>query len=125
MSAKSTDDGRVAELYRVIGETCERIKVLGLTRDAFVADESVQGRINADAIFMCILRAAEEAGNMSDETKRAYPHIPWRAIHGMRNIFTHDYGKLDRSIVWSAVADDFPLLENFCREFAEDHGFAL
>lgn len=81
--------------------------------------------MNADGIFMCVFRVAEEAGNMSERTKTAYPGIPWKAIRGMRNIFAHDYGKLDRAIVWSAVVDDFSVLKAFCVQYAKDRGFDL
>lgn len=43
----------------------------------------------------------------------------------MRNIFAHDYGKLDRAVIWSAVTDDFPVLKSFCLKYAERHGIEL
>ena len=125
MSAKKSDDGRVIEIYRVISETRERIRELGLTEESFLNDETVQGRMNADGIFMCVYRVTEEAGNMSSETKAAYPEIPWRAVYGMRNIFAHDYGKLDRSMVWNAATKDFNQLEEFCQRYAKDHALDL
>lgn len=125
MSARSSGDARVTEMYRVIWETRERIRELNLTKSAFVSDESAQGRMNADGIFMCVFRVAEEADNMSNQAKRTYSDIPWKAIHGMRNIFAHDYGRLDRSIAWSAVTEDFPKLEAFCRRNAADRGLKL
>lgn len=125
MSARNSDDSRVLEMYRVMCETDERIASLGIEREAFLGDESPQGRMNADGIFMCVFRVTEEAGSMSQQTKDAYPQIPWRAIHGMRNIFAHDYGQLDRRLVWNAVVDDFPVLKSFCREYAADHALDL
>ena len=125
MSARNTDDGRVAELWRVLNETEERVAALKLTKERFVSDESLQGRINVDAIFMCVFRATEEAGNMSDETRREHPTIPWRAIHGRRNIFAHDYGKLDRAAIWNTVVADFPVLKSFCLDYAALHGIEL
>ncbi|OUP08406.1 HepT-like ribonuclease domain-containing protein [Collinsella sp. An2] len=125
MSARNSDDGRVLELWRILNETKARVSALGLTKERFVSDESLQGRINVDAIFMCVFHVTEEAGNMSDETQRAYPDIPWRAIHGMRNIFAHDYGKLDRAVIWSAVTDDFPTLKSFCLKYAERRNIKL
>lgn len=112
-------------MFRVMCETEERIAALGLGRSAFLADASPQGRMNADGLFMCVFRIAEEAGNMSRETKAAYPDIPWNAIHGMRNIFAHDYGRLDRRLVWNTITDDFPTLKAFCRAYAEDHSVEL
>lgn len=121
MSAKKSDDGRVLEMYRIIVETRERIQGLGLTEELFLNDESVQGRTNADGIFMCVYRVTEEAGNMSSETKADHPEIPWHAVRGMRNIFAHDYGKLDRKMVWNAATKDFKQLEAFCLSYAKDH----
>lgn len=125
MSARNSDDGRVKEMYRVMCETEYRIRELGLTKKAFLTDESAQGNMNVDGVFMCVFRVAEEAGNISQSVQDAYPDIPWRAIHGMRNIFAHDYGKLDRAIVWSAVSDDFPVLKTFCRRYAKDRSIDL
>lgn len=119
LSAKKSDDGRVLEMYRIILETEERIRELGLNEDCFLSDESVKGRMNADGIFMCVYRVTEEAGNMSPETKAAYPEIPWRAIRGMRNIFAHDYGKLDRRMVWNAATRDFKQLKDFCLTYGK------
>ena len=125
MSARNSDDGRVREIYRVIAETNARIKDLHLDKDAFLTDDSAQGRMNADGIFMCVFRIAEEAGNISKEVQTVYPDIPWRAIYGMRNIFAHDYGKLDRAIIWSAITDDFPVLKTFCEQYAKDREIDL
>lgn len=125
MSARNSDDGRIREMYRVMKETAKRIQDLGITQSSFCSDESVRGRMYADGIFMCVFRVSEEAGNMSEETRSSYPEVPWRAIRGMRNIFAHDYGKLDRALVWSAVADDFPKLLSFCEQYAADRGISL
>ena len=125
MSARNSDDGRVREIYRVIAETNARLKDLHLDKNAFLTDDSAQGRMNADGIFMCVFRMAEEAGNISKEVQAVYPDIPWRAIYGMRNIFAHDYGKLDRAIIWSAITDDFPVLKAFCEQYAQDREIDL
>lgn len=37
MSARNSDDARVAEIYRVIRETNERVRELNLTKDVFVS----------------------------------------------------------------------------------------
>lgn len=58
MSARNTDDGRVIELWHILIETEERVSALGLTKERFVSDDSLQGRMNVDAIFMCVFRAA-------------------------------------------------------------------
>ena len=125
MSAKKSDDGRVAEMYRIILETETRISEMKISEASFLNDDSVKGRNAADGIFMCVFRVTEEAGNISDETKLEHPEIPWRSIYGMRNIFAHDYGKLDRRVIWTAVTEDFRSLKAFCLAYAVEHDLDL
>lgn len=125
MSAKRTDDQRVRELYNVLRETRDRVTHLGLTRDAFIKDASIEGRLAADALLMCVFRATEEAGAMSPETRAAYPDIYWPGIKTMRNILAHDYGSVDREAIWDSIEHDFPQLEAFCRSYIEDRGFKV
>lgn len=62
---------------------------------------------------------------MGDETRARHSDIPWRAISGMRNIFAHDYGRLDRDAVWTSIERDLPRLKVFCQAFAAEHGMEL
>lgn len=125
MSAKNSDDRRIAEIYRVIAETGERMDELAVDEEAFKNDESVHGRIVFDSLFMCVFRVAEEAGNVSSTVKSEYPEIPWREIYGMRNILAHDYGDVDRDVVWRVIVADFPVLNAFCERYAHDKGVSL
>ena len=114
MNAKNSDLKRVQELYAVIQETKRRIKEFEITKQEFLEDDSVRNRMIADGLLMCVFRATEEAGNMSEEVKAAYPGIEWSGIHTMRNILAHDYGSADRVIIWASIEYDFPELEQFC-----------
>ena len=122
MSAKGADIKRVRELYAVIQETKERLAHLNLTKEDFLSDETVGGRLAADGLLMCVFRATEEAGAMSQETREAYPSIYWAGIKSMRNILAHDYGAADREAIWDSIECDFPELEEFCIAYCEDHG---
>lgn len=125
MSAKSSDAQRVSELYRVIQETKCRVEFASLDREAFLKTDSVENRILADGLLMCVFRATEEAGAISGETRDAHPEIYWRGIKSMRNILAHDYGEVDREVVWDSIEYDFPELEKFCLSYAEDNGIDL
>ena len=48
---------------------------------------------------------------VSDETKAKYPNVPWREAADMRNFIMHEYMKVDDAVVWGAVNNDFPELE--------------
>lgn len=123
MSARANDDERVAELYRVICETEERVKVWEIDKASFLENESVKNRSIADSLLMCVFRATEEAGNLSKATKDRYPSIEWHGIYTMRNILAHDYGNADKEIICASVEQDFPELKSFCKAYAKDHDF--
>lgn len=52
----------------------------------------------------------EAAAQVSENTKRAHPAIPWREIVGMRNRLVHVYFDIDLALVWDTVRDDLPVL---------------
>lgn len=45
-----------------------------------------------------------------------FPDIPWRAIIGMRNHIAHGYFELDADIVFQAVKNDIPPLQETIQE---------
>lgn len=125
MNAKNSDIKRVQELYSVIQETKLRVQAFGITKGEFLGSDSVQNRSIADSLLMCVFRATEEAGNMSESVKQAYPAIAWSGIRSMRNILAHDYGSVDKAIIWASIEHDFPELEDFCCEYCESCGISL
>ncbi len=77
---------------------------LGLRSEAeFVADEMLQA-----AVIRCVEVVGEAARQVSQETRRKSPRIPWSLIIGMRNVLAHDYGAVDLDRVYSVVSDQLP-----------------
>lgn len=125
MSAKNSDYKRVVELYEVIQETRHRLTFAQIDRGTFLAADSIESRVLADSLLMCVFRATEEAGSMSEETRAAHPEIYWRGIKSMRSVLAHDYGEVDREAVWDSIEHDFPELEKSCLAYAEENGIEL
>jgi len=79
--------------------------VEGTTYEAFVGD---------DKTVFAIIRALEIIGEAAPETLRhEYPQVPWSSMAGMRDRLIHDYGDVDRRIVWRTVQDELP---EVCRQ---------
>jgi len=90
--------------------------MLDYARDATAI---IQGRsredLEADRTFRyALLHVAcitgEAAARVSAEGRKKHPDIPWKPLVGMRNRLIHGYETVDLDILWSTVADDFPLL---------------
>jgi uncharacterized protein with HEPN domain len=77
----------------------------GLARSDF--EES---RIAQYAVAHALQIVGEAAARISEETRAKAPKVPWVQIVGMRNRLVHDYGRMDRDILWETVHVDVPTL---------------
>jgi len=76
---------RDQDLLRYIQESSGRIEqYTSGGRAAFLSDRMVQ-----DAVLRRLETLAEAANRLSAELKVRHPGIPWRAIHGFRNVAAH------------------------------------
>lgn len=67
------------------------------------------------SISFSILQIGELCAGLSDEFKMATEkQIPWTSIKGMRNIVVHNYGNVDKNMVWESAKTDVPELKKFC-----------
>ena len=69
--------------------------------EEFLSDDMVQA-----AVIRCVEVVGEAARQVSEDTRRRAPGIPWAEIVGMRNILAHDYGAVDLERVYSVVMED-------------------
>ena len=68
------------------------------------------------AVGMTVINIGELVKNLTEETRLNYPHIPWKAIAGFRDIAAHKYQTLHMEDVYETVITDFPLLKNQINE---------
>ena len=61
-----------------------------------------------DSVIRRLEIIGEAARRISEETRKAYPNLPWREMIGMRNFLIHDYDDVDIHIVWKTVKKDLP-----------------
>lgn len=73
----------------------------GRTYEKFVNDGMAM-----DAVVRNIEIVGEAANNISEETKRSHPEIPWGKITGMRNKIIHEYFGIDMEILWQTIQED-------------------
>lgn len=77
----------------------------GTTKESFYSNEEKQ-----DAVLRRLEIIGEAAGRIAHEVQKEFPGIPFREIHGMRNIIAHDYGEVDLERVWETATEDVPAL---------------
>jgi uncharacterized protein with HEPN domain len=78
----------------------------GLSKEQFMQDETLQR-----AFVRSLEVIGEATKNISAELRHEYSHIDWRAIAGMRDRLIHHYFGVDYDIVWDAVINKIPSLQ--------------
>lgn len=124
MSAKSTDLGRIQEIYDVITQTKCQIESVGLTKDVFLNPGDDVADLIAEGVMNRVLRVTEEAGRVSEAVSTKYG-FDSAGARGVRNRLAHVYGDVDREIVWQVIEDDFDTLLQACQAYCEDEGIEL
>ena len=62
------------------------------------------------ALVKAIEIVGEAAGQISAETRAENPHLPWKAMIGMRHILVHEYFSIDLDILWGTASTQLPTL---------------
>ena len=94
-------------LQKVISEINIGAEMIGdTTLEQFNADEKLKC-----AICMTVINIGELIKNITDDTRKKYAQIPWKAIAGMRDLTAHKYQTLKMEDVYDTVKTDFPELK--------------
>lgn len=79
--------------------------IAGLTYQEFERDRRT---------FYAVTRAleiiSEAARRLPHELQARHPHLPWRAIMGVGNIYRHNYDNVAEEQVWRTVSEGVPAL---------------
>lgn len=101
-----------------IETACQKIAryTRGRDRDSVFADE-----MRFDAVLHNFHVIGEAVKNLPNEFRERHPEIPWREIAGLRDFVAHAYFALDLGILWDAIENQVPALEERIRRIIEGH----
>lgn len=63
-----------------------------------------------DALLFQFVVIGEAVKNLSEETRKAAPEIPWEDVAGLRDTITHEYFRIDMQRVLSVAEGELPQL---------------
>lgn len=83
--------------------------------ESLMSDTTISAFLESEllrrAICMTVINIGELVKNLSEDTRKASPYIPWKAIAGFRDIAAHKYQTLKMEDVYETVSTDFPVLK--------------
>lgn len=96
---KAEDDARSLALLLDLEESVTAIHeyVTGVDKEQFLKDPILQ-----DAVCLRLAVIGEVAGKIDKPPKG----LPLKAMKGLRNRITHDYGRVDLEVIWKVVQTD-------------------
>lgn len=80
--------------------------VKGVNIEGFISDIKT-----CYAVSMVLQVICENINKVTDETKALSSDIEWKKMLGLRNIISHDYGKLMFEDMYNTVINDLPKLK--------------
>lgn len=111
-------DSRDKDILIHICEYCAEIEhtmnTFGRERDVFYKNTIYQ-----NAAALCVLQIGELTTHFTDEFKKKYNKMPWNQMKALRNVVAHNYGKIDKEILWETLTEDIPELNDYCQGIME------
>ena len=68
---------------------------------------------------MCIIQIGELTTRLSEDFKEKNSEIQWNKIKGLRNIFAHEYEKIEFEILWEVLTENIPALKESLQKIFE------
>jgi uncharacterized protein with HEPN domain len=76
-----------------------------------------------DALLFQFVVLGEAVKNLSNETRRSAPEVPWASVAGLRDLIAHEYFRIEMARIIEVVERDIPqLLAAIDRLLAESAG---
>ena len=95
----------------ILQKVLSEVGIAQTMMDGCNLEQFKQNEMLMRAVGMTVINIGELVKNLTDETRTAYPHIPWKAIAGFRDIAAHKYQTLRMEDVYETVVTDFPTLK--------------
>lgn len=94
----------------ILQKVLSEIKMAETMMDGCLLEEFCGSEMLKRAVCMTVINIGELIKNLSEDCRKKYPHIPWKAIAGFRDIAAHKYQTLRMEDVYETVVSDFPVL---------------
>ena len=97
--------------YITISKIIEELTIAEDLIEHTTQQEFENDEMRKRATAMTVINVGELVKIISDETRTAYPDIPWKQAAGFRDVAAHKYQTLNMGDVYDTVKNDFPVFK--------------
>lgn len=105
---------------QIIKKVTNEIDIASVMMGETSLEEFLGNEMLKRAVCMTVINIGELVKNITDDTRKEYKQIPWKAIAGFRDIAAHKYQTLKMEDVFQTVTIDFPNLKRDLDKIMKD-----
>lgn len=98
----------------------EAAKVVARYIDGYDLETFLSTSMACDAVLLRLTNIGEACARISQETREAYPEIPWQKVKAFRNLAVHAYFSVDWQVVWNLAEQRVPELAQQVSKVLDD-----
>ena len=104
---KGRDEIILEKILKYIAQIEEAHKDYGSNFETFK-----ESSVYRNACCMCVLQIGELCKVLTPEFRKRETSVPWKEWCGIRDIFAHQYARMDIEVAWNTLEDDLPILKD-------------
>lgn len=71
-----------------------------------------ESHIFQNSACMCLLQIGELCKYLTKEFRDKHDEVDWKGWCGLRDVFAHQYGRLNTDENWDTIINDYPILRD-------------
>lgn len=92
----------------LLSDVVEAIDKILLYAKGMAFEDFARNDLVKDAVARNFSIIGEASNRVEDSVRKAFPHIEWDRIRGLRNRVVHDYIGIDYRILWQIKEENLP-----------------
>jgi uncharacterized protein with HEPN domain len=95
---------RLGDIMVALERIERRVRTVGATTDAELDDDTIS------IVAWSLLVLGEAIKSLPAEMRSRHPGVDWHGFAGLRDRLAHQYFRIERDLLWSAISEDLPPL---------------